>query len=106
MTAIIKKHILVSLIKDFAVSFAPVMKLHLMRLILLSGFFAIFAFGQNVPAGAFSITRLHYEGGGDWYADPSSLPNLLEFVDSHTNLTVNPVEQRAEIGDDIFMESP
>jgi len=24
------------------------------------------------------IARLHYEGGGDWYCDPSSLPNWLE----------------------------
>ena len=27
--------------------------------------------GQN-----FTIARIHYSGGGDWYADPSSLPNL------------------------------
>ena len=25
----------------------------------------------------FKISRIHYSGGGDWYADPSSLPNLL-----------------------------
>ena len=24
-----------------------------------------------------TIGRLHYDGGGDWYANPSSLPNLL-----------------------------
>ena len=27
-----------------------------------------------------TIGRLHYEGGGDWYANPSSLPNLLAAV--------------------------
>lgn len=26
------------------------------------------------------ITRLRYDGGGDWYANPSSLPNLLRAV--------------------------
>ncbi len=26
----------------------------------------------------FTIARLQYEGGGDWYANPSSLPNLAE----------------------------
>ena len=24
-----------------------------------------------------TITRLRYDGGGDWYGNPSSLPNLL-----------------------------
>ncbi len=60
---------------------------------------------DGIPAGAFSITRIHYGGGGDWYADPSSLPNLLEFVSEHTNIIVNPKENRAEIGDDIFYSS-
>ena len=27
-----------------------------------------------------TITRLRYEGGGDWYANPSSLPNLLAAI--------------------------
>ena len=53
----------------------------------------------------FSITRLQYDGGGDWYADPSSLPNLLEHLKNHTNVAVNPLEKRAKIGDDVFIES-
>ena len=60
---------------------------------------------ENVSPGAFSITRIHYGGGGDWYADPSSLPNLLEHLKNHTNIKVNPQEKRARIGDDIFFES-
>ena len=27
-----------------------------------------------------TIGRLHYDGGGDWYANPSSLPNLLDAI--------------------------
>ena len=27
-----------------------------------------------------TIGRLHYDGGGDWYANPSSLPNLLSAI--------------------------
>ena len=60
---------------------------------------------ENVLPGSFSITRIHYDGGGDWYADPSSLPNLLEHLKNHTNVAVNPLEKRAKIGDDIFIES-
>ena len=56
--------------------------------------------------GAFSITRIHYGGGGDWYADPSSIPNLLNYVEKTTNMTVNKMEQRAKIGEDLFHRSP
>ena len=64
-----------------------------------------FLYSENDLPGAFSITRIHYEGGGDWYADPSSLPNLLQYLDDHTNVTVNLLEKRAKIGDDIFLSS-
>ena len=60
---------------------------------------------ENVPPGSFSITRIHYNGGGDWYADPSSLPNLLEHLKNHTNVAVNPIEKRAKIGNDVFLAS-
>ena len=64
-----------------------------------------FLSSENVPPGAFSITRIHYGGGGDWYSDPSSLPNLLEYLGDHTNVIVNLLEKRAKIGDDIFSGS-
>jgi len=38
-----------------------------------------------------TVARLQYDGGGDWYANPSSLPNLLEAVRERTGI---PVAQR------------
>ena len=35
-----------------------------------------------------TIGRLHYDGGGDWYANPSSLPNLLTALRERTALQV------------------
>ena len=35
-----------------------------------------------------SIARLQYDGGGDWYANPSSLPNLLRAINDWTGLPV------------------
>jgi hypothetical protein len=32
------------------------------------------------------IARLHYEGGGDWYCDPSSLPNWLALFRARTGI--------------------
>lgn len=38
--------------------------------------------------GALTIGRLQYDGGGDWYANPSSLPNLLAAIRAETALPV------------------
>src|ERR1044071_5807272 len=39
-------------------------------------------------AASLTIGRLHYDGGGDWYANPSSLPNLLAALRERTTLPV------------------
>ncbi len=60
--------------------------------------------GQAEP-GALTITRLHYGGGGDWYADPSSLPNLIAYTRKQTGIRIAPEEVRAAIGDDTFWDA-
>lgn len=35
-----------------------------------------------------TVARLQYEGGGDWYANPSSLPNLLAALRDRAGLPV------------------
>ncbi len=32
---------------------------------------------------------LHYRGGGDWYANPTSLPNLIEFTNRNCKSTID-----------------
>jgi hypothetical protein len=46
------------------------------------------------------IARLQYDGGGDWYANPSSLPNLLKAINERTTLRVEPTEGRVSLTDD------
>ncbi len=36
------------------------------------------------------IALLHYDGGGDWYSNPTSLPNLVKFVNQVTGSKLNP----------------
>lgn len=52
------------------------------------------------PAGLLEIGRLHYDGGGDWYANPSSLPNLIQAVSTRTALRLSPREQVVRLTDD------
>ena len=45
------------------------------------------------PPGAVTVARLRYGGGGDWYDDPSALPNWLRLVRERTGIptTADPV---------------
>ena len=58
-------------------------------------------FGQN-----FTIARIHYSGGGDWYSDPSSLPNLLKFLGENTQISVEDEEVRLRPTDQNFFNYP
>jgi hypothetical protein len=58
----------------------------------------------NAPRLA--IARLQYEGGGDWYANPSSLPNLLKAIRTRTSLQVEQTEGRVTLLDDRLWEYP
>jgi len=54
----------------------------------------------------FRIARLKYAGGGDWYNDPSSEVNLLQFARRYTNIDADPVYEFTEIADDRFFSYP
>ena len=53
-----------------------------------------------------TIGRLHYDGGGDWYANPSSLPNLLNALATRTRLQVAAREQVVTLGGDELWSVP
>ena len=49
------------------------------------------------------IALLKYNGGGDWYANPTSLPNLIKFCNQNINTTIKPKPATVSPGSpDIF----
>lgn len=54
----------------------------------------------------FTIARLKYGGGGDWYANPSSLPNLVKAVRERTSIAICDSVAVVEITDDSFFHFP
>jgi hypothetical protein len=58
------------------------------------------------PEPVMTIGRLHYDGGGDWYANPSSLPNLLLALRSRTGLRVSTQERVVTLADDDLWNVP
>ncbi|MDG5491539.1 DUF4159 domain-containing protein [Psychroserpens sp. SPM9] len=46
---------------------------------------------------------LKYKGGGDWYSNPTALPNLIEYCNDHIKTKMNTKPQVVEVGSiDIF----
>jgi hypothetical protein len=58
------------------------------------------------PEPVMTIGRLHYDGGGDWYANPSSLPNLLTALRTRTGLRVSTQERVVTLADDDLWNVP
>lgn len=56
--------------------------------------------------GAFQIVRLKYNGGGDWYNDPSAEVNLLNFLKANTNLKVKAEYKFVDISNDEIFSYP
>ena len=67
--------------------------------------FVLTSFGP-APAANLTIARLQYDGGGDWYANPSSIPNLLKAINERTSLKVEPTEARISLKDDRLWDHP
>ena len=57
-------------------------------------------------APTLTIGRLHYDGGGDWYANPSSIPNLLKAIRTRTTLNVAAEEKVVTLGSDDLWSVP
>ena len=53
-----------------------------------------------------TVARLQYDGGGDWYANPSSLPNLLAAIRERTSLPVEKSEACVTLTDESCGTSP
>lgn len=69
------------------------MRLLLTSILLLS---TLFTFAQDVAI-------LRYKGGGDWYSNPTALPNLVKYCNDNIDTNINENVQTVEVGStDIF----
>jgi hypothetical protein len=68
--------------------------------ILLIFYFSLYTLSAQ------EIALLKYKGGGDWYANPTSLPNLIKFCNANINTKINPKPQTVEVGSSDIFEFP
>ncbi len=68
---------------------------------LITVYLLIFVFSAN--AQSLQIALLKYNGGGDWYANPTSLTNLIAFCNKNIETNINPDWATVAVGSkDIF----
>lgn len=49
------------------------------------------------------LAIVKYKGGGDWYSNPTALPNLINFCNANINTKMNPKPETVDVGSiDIF----
>ncbi len=58
----------------------------------------LFALGSTAQNSSVKIALIKYNGGGDWYSDPTALPNLIKFCNQNLNTNINPEPSTIEVG--------
>jgi len=68
---------------------------------ILLTFLLATAFTSDAPS--LKMALLKYNGGGDWYSNPTSLPNLARFCNENLNTNFDPDYATVEVGSaDLF----
>lgn len=52
------------------------------------------------------IAILKYQGGGDWYANPTALPNLIKFCNNTIGTQLNAKPETVEVGSSAIFQYP
>jgi len=66
----------------------------------------IFLFPAITVAQSYQIALLKYQGGGDWYANPTSLPNLVNFCNKNLGTTIDPEVATVEVSSSELFDYP
>lgn len=68
-----------------------------LSIFLLLLFLACPLFAQQ-QEGGIPVAKVKYNGGGDWYANKTALPNLIEFANQQLNMNLAEKEAVVEVG--------
>ena len=60
----------------------------------------------NANKSSYKFAVLKYNGGGDWYANPTSVPNLVKFCNDKLGSNINPEVDEVNVGDPELFNYP
>ncbi|MRH99133.1 DUF4159 domain-containing protein [Kriegella sp. EG-1] len=59
-----------------------------------------------VTINAQELAILKYNGGGDWYSNPTALPNLIRYCNTNLNTKLKERVQTVEVGSSLIFQYP
>lgn len=75
--------------------------------ITISFIVCVLLFGASVAQEKpLQIALLKYNGGGDWYANPTSLPNLIKYCNQTMRMNIEPEPATVEVGSAALFNYP
>lgn len=64
---------------------------------------AAFFPSSTFPQGSYQLAVLKYSGGGDWYSNPTAVPNLVKFCNTALGMSINTEVPIVDVGSpDLF----
>ena len=72
-------------------------RVQLRAVVILASLLVLLMASASMGQGL-KIAKLKYNGGGDWYANKTSLPNLIEFCNRNLKTRIQPREEVVEVG--------
>ena len=73
---------------------------------LMKRFLYFFFFSFSLFTNAQEIAILKYNGGGDWYSNPTALPNLIAFTNSNSKTTIAKNPATVAVGNSTIFNFP
>lgn len=77
-----------------------------MRVFIVLVLFFAFPGLSFSQAGSVKIALVKYNGGGDWYANPTSLPNLIRFCNQQLGTSIYPEPATIDLGNSEIFNYP
>jgi len=62
-----------------------------------------FSFAQR---SSYQVAVLKYKGGGDWYANPTAVPNLVKFCNKNLNTNISEEVETIDVGNPAIFNYP
>ncbi|MEQ6123345.1 DUF4159 domain-containing protein [Pseudotenacibaculum sp. MALMAid0570] len=69
----------------------------------MKSLFFLFVFSTLLQISAQEVAILKYNGGGDWYSNPTALPNLIDYTNENSNTKITKDPTSVAVGNsDLF----
>ena len=60
----------------------------------------------NAQNDSYQLAVLKYRGGGDWYANPTAVPNLVDFCNAELGMDISPEVASVDVGSPDLFDFP